>query len=590
MNFYGHMAQLHPLLWLVPLVVGLLLAVIGAHVKHRFLGLMAFLGALWPAVHSVFASVFFLWGSAAQSKIMTIDWMTGQQFVISFRLDLTGAWATLVLSSTVLATFIYSFGAVSRFAGRHRFYALMELLLASGNVLFVSWSPVGMLVGWEGMALSVAFLAGFWESERGGERTGMRWLLFQRASGLLLLFGLLGLDSRPEFSLVLIVFAIVIRAGQFPFHGWLRDSVDAPAPASALILGAASSLASVFLLVRLQDLLHFYPGASQILGVMGISAVVLGFVSGTQQQRSAGILGWLFVMLGGLAISAFAVDDPVAATLLVTSQALTMAGLAMTVGSLDGLVAQVRAVVGNGIKGRVRSVFMVLATAWFLPPSLALVGMGRLMSSSLGTGWYWPVMLSVCACTLAGGWIGARLYFSLINRSDEASSSDLRPIEITMVFTPAVLGIVNAGLGIAAMAVYGWSVVGQLPGLEMASIASAAGLVGLGAGWWILGRKRLSFLGRRLTKPQRVMEWIAETGLGIGELLVVVPVFTVKMLGVVIWRVLGDAIIDTLIIGTTYKTVEGVGFALRMLQNGRIQRYSLVAVLTTLLVMLIMLR
>lgn len=100
----------------------------------------------------------------------------------------------------------------------------------------------------------------------------------------------------------------------------------------------------------------------------------------------------------------------------------------------------------------------------------------------------------------------------------------------------------------------------------------------------------MKLFARRLTRPQRVMEWVAETGLGIGELVVVIPVFAARILGVLVWRVIGDAIIDTLIIGTTYKTVEGVGFALRMLQNGRIQRYALVAVLTTLIVILSMLR
>lgn len=587
MNFFGQITQLHVLLWIVPLVVGLLLAIFGAHVRHRFLAAIAFLGALWPVVHSVFASIFFLWGHGWQNNTIVVHWMTGDLFALSFRLDLTGAWASLVLSFTVLATLIYSFGAVSKFAGRHRFYALMELLVASSNVLFTSWSEVGMLVGWEGIALSVAFLAGFWESERAGERTGMRWLLFQRASGLLLLFGLLGIEKEPELGLILVVLAIAIRAGQFPFHGWLRDTVDAPAPASALILGAASSLASIFLLLRMQNLLHFYPVATDVLGSIGIGAVALGFVSGLQQRRSAGILGWLFVMMGGLSLLAFAVDDPVAASLLVTSQTLTMAGLAMIVGSLDGLVAQVRALAEHGTIAKVRSAFLIYAAAWFLPPSLGLVGMGRLLSSSSDTAWYWPVLLSVCACTLAGGWIGAKLYTSLRSSLDDSSSHG---IEISMALAPAVLGAVNAALGIAALTVYGWSVVGEMVGLKMALIASGSGLAGFGVAWWMLGRKRVRFFGRRLTRAQRVMEWIAETGLGLGEVLVLVPVFTARILGVVVWRVMGDAIIDTLIVGTTYKTVEGVGFALRMLQNGRVQRYALVAVLTTLVVMLIMLR
>jgi NADH:ubiquinone oxidoreductase subunit 5 (subunit L)/multisubunit Na+/H+ antiporter MnhA subunit len=582
------LAEWHLLLWLVPAGSGILLAAIGRHVGHRLLAGLALVGVLWPLLQSAAAVLFFLLGpTVGYAGLVRVDRLTGPLLSIQFDLGSTGAWAALVLAAACLAAQVFSLAAVARFAGRHRFYALLQLLLASGAVLFTARSPMVVLVGWEGLALSAAFLAGFWESERAGARTGMRWLLFQRTSGLLLMLGLIAMPVDVQLGLWLVVAAAAARAGQLPFHGWLRDSAGAPAPVAALLYGAASTLAVVYLLVRLEDALVAQPAVGDLLGGLGLAGIGLGLLAGLQQYQPVRVLGWLFVLLSAFSLLGFAVADPVAAMLLVTAQVFVLGGLTLAVGTLVGPVAEMRA--GRAASGSrwTRRTIAALALGWLLPPGIGFVGFGRLLAAAEAGDWWWPVVVACALAAAGGGWIAVRLQVQL-QRPLAAAVPEQRP-SLWMGLVPVLCLAVTTALGIAALAVYGWPVVGGETGAAAAAAMAGVGVLGALAGWG-LGRRQLAWIGGRLSRPRRLMERVAETGLGIGELMVQLPLWLGRGLGVLIWRVLGDVLIDAVILGTAYKTVEGIGFALRMLQNGRIQRYALVAVATALLLVVAMLR
>ncbi|HSA22422.1 MAG TPA: hypothetical protein P5076_13300, partial [Myxococcota bacterium] len=63
-----------------------------------------------------------------------------------------------------------------------------------------------------------------------------------------------------------------------------------------------------------------------------------------------------------------------------------------------------------------------------------------------------------------------------------------------------------------------------------------------------------------------------------------------RALGVIVWRVLGEWIMDGLVVATAYRTVQGIGMALRGLQNGNVHRYMLVITAAALGLVLWMLR
>jgi NADH:ubiquinone oxidoreductase subunit 5 (subunit L)/multisubunit Na+/H+ antiporter MnhA subunit len=587
MGLLKEMADLHVLLWMVPLFLSILVAAIGSRLPRKWLSALSIAGVGWPLLQAAAAGVFLLWGApGGYGNRVDLDWLTGGGlFSMAFELDRTGVWAVLVGGVVGLAAQIHGLFSVSRYAGRHLFHSLVILFTGAGSMLFIAYSPMAMLIGWEGLALSGAFLAGLWASEQKGTRTGMRWLLFQHFSSVLLLMGFLVLDMEPGLGGVLVLAAACVRAGQIPFHGWIPDSTYGPGAATALVHGMGSSLAAVFLVDRFWFLIGEHGFLPDVVGIVGISGVVFGSLACIHQQEPDRILGWLFMLYTGLAFLGFAVGDGAAARILVTGAAFALGGLALAVGGLSERWAT-QEVTGSGTHGaRRRRIFLVLALTGILPPSVSFLGLGRLLVSlpagTVGIALLWTVIVSFFMV----GWALQRVHRALAMDpgAKDASTSGF------MDAVPSAMGAITFALGLAGLFFIGKFVVGGWVGVGYAGLATGAALVGWLLGW-VVARKRLSARTGRLTYSQRVMNRVAETGLGIGEILVQLPVMIVRTLGVIVWRGIGDFVLDTLIIGTAVKTVEGTGITLRFVHNGRIQRYTLVVVLATLLMIIIMLR
>ena len=416
-------------------------------------------------------------------------------------------------------------------------------------------------------------------------RTGMRWLLFQHTSSVLLLMGFLALDLDPSLGGVLVVAAACVRAGQIPFHGWIPDSTQGPGAATALVHGLGSSLATVFLLDRFWFLIVDAAYLTEAIGIVGVVGLVFGALACIQQQEPDKTLGWLFMLYTGLAFLGFAIGDRAAARILVTGEALALGGLALAVGGLSErwMTQDVSSGRTHGL--RKRRIFLVLTLAGILPPSVSFLGLGRLLYSlptgTLGVALQVTVILSFFVV----GWALRRIHRDLAGWPQER----VAPQSNSMDAVPSGMGALAFTLGVAGLFFIGEFVVGGWVGAGRALMATGAMMLGWVLGW-VFARRRLGARTGRLTYTQRMMDRVAETGLGIGEILAHVPVMIVRALGVVVWRGIGDFVLDTLIFGTAVRTVEGTGITLRFLQNGRIQRYTLVVVLATLLLIIVMLR
>ncbi|MBN2496196.1 MAG: hypothetical protein JXR96_16505 [Deltaproteobacteria bacterium] len=575
----------HPLLWAVPMLSAMGMAAFGSRLSRRGLSWLGLLPLAWVLLQAAGAAVHLLWLAPDSSRAaIDVNWMTWPLFRIGLGLDRTGIWGVLLTGAATLAAQVHALYSVSRLSGRHRFYALVLMVTASASLFYTSTSRLPLLIGWEGLALSIAFMAGFWESEQRGERVGMRWLLFQRMSSLLLVAGFLAFEFDPDLGLGLVVAAAAVRAGLFPFHGWLVDCAEAPATARALIMGTGSTLAAVFLLVRFEAQILYSPFVPQVIGIVCVVTIAMGLLSGLQHHEPFKKLGWLFTAQGGLVMLGFAMGDTVASMLLATGQQLVLTGVTLASGTLVD-----REAAEAGTRWRSKRVYWVLAWMWLLPPSVGFVGLGRLLGSvsdsTLG-------IISLVAIFLAAGlgaWILQQIARDLKDHPTELAGRIRPPDTVWLDVPPAGLAALTVALGVLAVALHGMQVIGGWGGVEwaggVAATAIAGGLLG-----WLVGRGRVAFRVSRLTRAQRIMDWLADTGLGLGELVVQLPVFLVRLLGVVLWRVVGDGLIDTVLLGTAVRTTEGIGIALRFLQNGRVQRYGLLAVLTCLVVVLIMTR
>lgn len=589
MELCGTLARAHLLLWIVPALCAVLTSALGKRLSHRALAILSLAGALVPLAQSAAAAVFFLWGGGFGLGRVEISWLTRDPFSLVFELTPLGSWAMLVCSALVVAAQVHAIGSVSRLVGRHRYQALALTVGAAGGVLFTADSMVTLLFGWESLALASAFLAGFWEPEQGGGRTGMRWLLFQRVSGVLLLLGSLALQIDSTLAAILVASAALVRLGQLPFHGWIPDSSRAPSSAMALLHGTASLLAGIFVLDRIWPLFAHIEHMQLVTGILGASGVVFAILAGLQQHRPQMTLGWLFLLTGGLCLLGYSVGDPVAARLLVSGNVLVLSGIVLAIGTFAGPLFELEYDQGVANSPYARKAYHVLVAALALPPSLSFVALGRLCGSVPAGTLGLLIKLLVCLSMLACGWILRRVFVVL-----NADSQPKRPPASRWASAaPAGLGAAGFVFGLSAFFshresefLYGGSI-----GF-MWALAAALALLGgwlLGAVLGASGRRRRRW-AYRLTGSQLMMDKIAGTGLGLGEMVVHLPAIILRTLGVVFWRGIGDFLIDTVIIGAAVRTIEGIGTAMRYIQNGRVQRYMFVLVLATLLLVLAMLR
>jgi hypothetical protein len=227
-----------------------------------------------------------------------------------------------------------------------------------------------------------------------------------------------------------------------------------------------------------------------------------------------------------------------------------------------------------------RAVFLCLTCALLFPPAIGFVALGRLMAG-MDPQWKWLVSGVWCFGAFACGWICVRITRIQFHHVDARKAST----SVWILWVPLAMALLAIGLGPLAVWVFGWTSIGLTEGFEFAASVSGAALVGALLNRLAGQRPNLS----RLTRAQRIMNGVAETGLGVGEILVQVPVWVARALGVLVWRFLGELLIDTLILGATYRSIEGLGTVLRLVHNGRMQRYTLVIVVSTVMLMLAML-
>lgn len=154
------------------------------------------------------------------------------------------------------------------------------------------------------------------------EGQGVLWFSFGGSEAPLLL-------EIVGFGLVL---AALTKCAQVPLHFWLPRSVGAPVSASALMQSSTTVVAGLFVLLRFAFLLESAPGALRLLIAAGATTMLLTALAAATQWSlprlvalsTSGILGWAVM---GIGIGAHST-----ATFLVLTHAFTKALLVLAAG------------------------------------------------------------------------------------------------------------------------------------------------------------------------------------------------------------------------------------------------------------------
>ncbi len=234
--------------------------------------------------------------------------------------------AVMVLLAAIVAFLVqvYSVGYLHDDPRYPSYAALVSIFTGSMLAVVMADDLWLLLIGWELMGACSYFLIGHhWELPEA--RAGaVKAFLMTRLADLGLLFAILVLGERTgsyristildadlgDLTLpgILVVIAVIGKSAQFPLHSWLPDAMPGPTPISALIHAATMVAAGVFLVARLYPVLG--PDARTLLGIVAAVTMLVSAFYALVTNDLKRVLAWstvsqLAYMFGALALGAW---------------------------------------------------------------------------------------------------------------------------------------------------------------------------------------------------------------------------------------------------------------------------------------------
>src|SRR4051794_29449219 len=248
---------------------------------------------------------------------------------IGFYLDSLSLVMLLVVTFVGFLIHVYSAEFMIEDDDYSRFFAYMNLFVASMLTLLLGNNLLLLYLGWEGVGLCSYLLIGFWYRDPANGRAARKAFILTRVGdtamsiGLYLLFtqlGTLGIQdlmqrasaqwsSGSSYAVVaaaLLLVGAVGKSAQLPLQTWLPDAMAGPTPVSALMHAATMVTAGVYLIARTHVLFSLAPPVQLAVAVIGALTLLLAGFSALAQKDIKRVLaystisqiGYMFLALG----------------------------------------------------------------------------------------------------------------------------------------------------------------------------------------------------------------------------------------------------------------------------------------------------
>jgi NADH-quinone oxidoreductase subunit L len=330
------------LLWVIPaapLAGFLVLALFGARMPSRAVAAVGTGSIAVSAVAALLAGGSFLAEpppeSAFVQRLWTLMNIPGLTIDVSLYLDALSLVMVAVVTVVGFLIHLYSTEFMAGEEGYSRFFAYMNLFVASMVVLVLAGDLIVLYIGWEGVGLCSYLLIGFWYRDPANGAAARKAFIVTRvgdaamAVGLFLLVYALGTLEIQELmararaqwpvgavpavaAAALLLGGAVGKSAQLPLQTWLPDAMAGPTPVSALIHAATMVTAGVYLIARTNVLFLLAPPVMTAVAVIGAATLLLSGASALAQRDIKRVLaystisqiGYMFLALGTGAWSA----------------------------------------------------------------------------------------------------------------------------------------------------------------------------------------------------------------------------------------------------------------------------------------------
>ncbi|MFN8606785.1 MAG: NADH-quinone oxidoreductase subunit L [Vulcanimicrobiota bacterium] len=215
-----------------------------------------------------------------------------------------GLSAIMLLTVTGVAFLIHCFsmGYMSDEEDYGRFFASLNLFVATMVLLVIANNLGLMLIGWGGVGYASYSLIGFYRHKPSAVAAARKAFLINVVGDVALMFAIFIIASRcgtVEFQAftqadkldllggdlmlagLCLMVAAYAKSAQLPLHTWLPDAMEGPTPVSALIHAATMVTAGVYLVVRCAPLFSFVHGQEALPVADDLNVIMARFGAAT---------------------------------------------------------------------------------------------------------------------------------------------------------------------------------------------------------------------------------------------------------------------------------------------------------------------
>jgi NADH-quinone oxidoreductase subunit L len=353
------------LVWLLPLAaaVGITLFTLKNGPRSAQLSI--------SAVVLSFLFTLILWAMPPGAQPSSVEWLAVGDFKVSIGLtiDRLSLMMLLIVTGVAALIHIYSYGYMAGDPGFSRFFAGLSLFTFAMLGIVLADNFIVLFISWELVGLASYLLIGFWYERPAAADACKKAFLTNRLGdfgfllGILFLFGFTGaisfndvrdwLAANPaglgQWSTIigLLIFCGAMgKSAQFPLHVWLPDAMEGPTPVSALIHAATMVAAGVYMLCRV-FFIYAVPQAwpDALASLNGITALeVIAWIGGitsllaaliaVQQNDIKRVLAYSTLSQLGLMIMAVGLSAPSSAMYHLGTHAFFKALLFLGAGSV----------------------------------------------------------------------------------------------------------------------------------------------------------------------------------------------------------------------------------------------------------------
>lgn len=545
---------------------------------------------------------------------------------LTFRVDRLTSVMILIITGVGSLIHVYSLGYMDDDPDVARYFAYLNLFVASMLILVLGDSLPVMFIGWEGVGLCSYLLIGFWYKEMPNADAGQKAMIVNRIGdaafliGMFLLFwslnevgtatlNLQGINEQagtladklpwvPTVACLLLLVGATGKSAQVPLYIWLPDAMAGPTPVSALIHAATMVTAGVYMIARLSFLYVEAPAAMEVVATIGGITCLFAATMAIVQEDLKKVLAYSTVSQIGYMIIGVGVGAFSAGIFHLMMHAFFKALLFLCAGAvMHALHGELRMSHMGGLKEK-----MPITARTFLIASLAIAGVpgfaaffskDMVLEAAFVNGNTFVWFLGTTAAGFTAFYV-FRAYFRTFtgeSRLDEEKAAHVHEMPSVMtvpLMILAVLSIIGGYIGMPFHLLWGDAIGDYLApslahvehhghpstGTLVMLMLSATGVALFGIWWaYTLYVKSPEMLDKVYAKTTRIYEvlwnryWIDE----LYDFLIIDPY---KKASRFFWRSVDSVLIDGIVNGVGAVVVWNSG-VLRRLQTGNVQSYAL---------------